>query len=120
MASTDEPEFNPPAIDAETGVAMDGDYPANIRLRAEALARDGKTSDPDGLIGDELIADAARRVKHDDADARAAANATPSLDWTKAKLIAHAEGLGLTIESDANKDAILADIHAASAASTGA
>ena len=119
MASTDEPESNPPAMD-ENGVAMDGEYPANIRLRAEALAREGVTTDPGGLVDDDTIGDAANRLAHEDADARAAAAAAPSLAWTKAKLVAHAEEMGLTVETDANKEAILANINAATAASTGA
>ena len=37
--------------------------PANHRLRAEALAAEGKRKDPDGLISDQLIADTAARLK---------------------------------------------------------
>lgn len=56
-------ETKPPAIDTETGVAMDGDFPHNHRLRAEALSRAGEESDPDGLVSDDLIADAGARME---------------------------------------------------------
>lgn len=63
-AATDEVETTaPPRRHEKTGVAMDGDYPHNHRLRAEALARDEKTEDPDGIISPELIADAKARLE---------------------------------------------------------
>jgi len=59
----DEPieETAPPVI-AKDGTAMDGKFPHNHRLRAEALAKAGRKSDPDGMIEDDLIADAAARL----------------------------------------------------------
>lgn len=57
-----EVETNPPALIEKTGVALVGDYPANHRLRAEALATAKLDKDPDGLITDDLIADAAKRL----------------------------------------------------------
>lgn len=68
-AETEIVETAPAATDKETGVALDGDYPHNHRLRAEAMARDELAEDPDGLISPELIADATRRLE---AEARAA------------------------------------------------
>lgn len=62
MAENNETETAPPAMDVETGVAMDGEFPHNHRLRAEALAKAGKATDPGGLISDELIADAKARL----------------------------------------------------------
>lgn len=47
----------------ENGVALEGEFPHNHRLRAEAIAAAGLTSDPAGIISDELIADNAARVK---------------------------------------------------------
>lgn len=58
-------EHGPPMIEADTGIALDGDYPVNHRLRAERLVAEGKTSDPGGVIGDELIADTATRMEGD-------------------------------------------------------
>lgn len=102
-------------INTETGVAFDGDYPANARLRAEALAADGKASDPTGIVSDELIAATADRVASEKAEAEAN---TPSLKWTRDDLAAEAARLGVTHETDANKAAILAAITAAPAAPT--
>lgn len=59
----------PPAMDAETGVAMDGEFPHNHRLRAEAMARAGVETDEAGVITDELIAETVERLKRDDAAA---------------------------------------------------
>lgn len=115
-------DTRPPVVDAATGVHMagaDGKYPLNHRLRAEAMAADGVTTDPDGLIGDDVIADAAKRLK---AEPKAEAVETPSLKWTRDKLVAHVEELraaGRTIgpiETDADKPTILALINAATAA----
>lgn len=54
---------NGPSTEPETGVALDGDYPLNHRLRAEALAAEGKSEDPGGLVSPELIADAGERME---------------------------------------------------------
>jgi hypothetical protein len=42
-----------------------------------------------------------------------AESATPSLAWTRAELLAHAADLGIEVETDANKAAILAAIEGA-------
>lgn len=115
-------DTRPPVVDEATGVHMagaEGKYPLNHRLRAEAMAAEGVTTDPDGLIGDDVIADAAKRLK---ADAKAAAIETPSLSWSRDKLLAHVDELRAAgrqiapIETDANKAAILDAINAATAA----
>jgi hypothetical protein len=65
-----EVETAPAEVDAETGVYMSGNYPLNDRLRAEALVGAKRTTDPDGLISDAMIADVADQMK-------AAADARP-------------------------------------------
>jgi hypothetical protein len=105
--------MNPPKTTSE-GVAVietpNGEYPVNHRLRAEAMARDGLTTDKDGRISDELIAATAERLDREEAG-------RPSMDWTRDKLVAFAAKLpGVTHESDANKRAILDAINAATAA----
>lgn len=72
MADEKPIETAPPAMNAETGVAMDGDYPHNHRLRAEALSRAGKEADPDGLVSDDVIADAGKRMEAADKAAKQA------------------------------------------------
>jgi len=113
-AATASPALN------EQGFAMHGDYPLNGRLRAEALATAGLETDPDGMIGDDLIADAAGRLERQrDEDARIAAEqekATPSLRWTREELAAEADRRRASYETDANKAAILDAINAAPSA----
>lgn len=72
MADKTETETLPPAMDAETGVAMDGEFPHNHRLRAEAMAAAGVETDEAGLISDELIADAKERLAREKAAAEKA------------------------------------------------
>lgn len=63
VTTTDEPEWSPPRVEKETGIAIDGDdLPVNHRLRAERLALDGKDSDPGGVVSNDLIADAGERL----------------------------------------------------------
>lgn len=56
-----------PPKTADDGNPLDGKWPHNHRLRAEALARAGKEKDPDGLIAPDLIADTAQRIADEDA-----------------------------------------------------
>lgn len=53
--SSEVVETQPPKVD-ENGVHYFGDYPANHRLRAEALRKARLKHDPDGLITPEMIA----------------------------------------------------------------
>lgn len=100
-----------PAMTAD-GVAMAGDYPLNHRLRAEALADAGKSTDPDGLIADDLIAATADRLTRERAD-------EPSMAWTRDRLAELAARTpGATFEEGANKRAILDAIKAAPTVST--
>lgn len=122
----DTPEITPEdalkarGIDAATGFATDGKWPVNGRLRAEAMAAAGETTDPDGIVSDELIAATKDRVEREVAEeerqrAQVETNA-PSLKWTKDELTAEAARRGALVETDANKAAILAAIEAAPAA----
>ena len=63
MPEVEKPDEQQPPKVTEAGVAIYGEYPANHRLRAEALAADGKDEDPDGIVAPELIADAGKRMK---------------------------------------------------------
>lgn len=54
-AAVDDVETKPQKVD-ENGVHYMGDYPANHRLRAEALRKARIKTDPDGLISPEMIA----------------------------------------------------------------
>lgn len=64
-------EWSPPKVREEDGVQLQGDsgLPANHRLRAEALVARGARSDPDGIISKELIADTAKRLQAEKAEA---------------------------------------------------
>ncbi len=107
-------DWTPPVYDTETGVAQRGAYPLNSRLRAEAIAQAGESEDPDGIVTPELIADAAIRL---DREAAEQADKTPSMSWTRDRLVAHAATVpGATFEGDANKAAILAAIEGATRA----
>lgn len=109
-------EFREAVVVRETGVAMHGEYPLNSRLRAEALAGDGKGEDPDKLVTPELIADAADRLAREKAEADKAAKAAPSMKWTEKALRDEADRLGVAVTADNDKADILAAIEAAPAA----
>lgn len=116
--ATDAPEWSPPVHDEKTNVAMQGGYPLNFRLRAEALAADGKATDPESLIEDDLIADAAGRLEREKKAADEAARNAPSMKWTEDKLRKHAATIpGLVIPDDYDKADILKAIESASGAS---
>lgn len=75
MADDNIDASKPPAVREGDGVAMNGSYPHNHRLRAEALVKAGRKSDPDKLITDELIEDTKTRLAaQTKADAKAAAD----------------------------------------------
>lgn len=59
---------------AKDGVAMNGRYPVNHRLRAEALAAADKAEDPDGIVSKEAISGAGKRLAR---KAKAEAKAAP-------------------------------------------
>jgi hypothetical protein len=83
----------PPVIRPVDGVAMQGDYPLNSRLRAEALAAAGVDRDPEALVTAELIADAKERMAN---LTKAAADAQTRVDAANADI---AEGK--TLDEDA-------------------
>jgi hypothetical protein len=56
-----------PKVDEKTGAPMDGQWPHNHRLRAEAMAKAGLDKDPDGMIPPALILDAAERIAAEEA-----------------------------------------------------
>jgi len=102
-------------VDPATGFAITGDYPTNGRLRAEALARDGVTTDEGGIVSDDLIAATKDRLDRERAEEeraeaerqRTEAAETPTLRWDRDRLVAAAEKRGLVVETDANKPTIL-------------
>ncbi len=55
-------DWSPQAAN-EDGIYMTGDYPTNHRLRAEALSKARRKSDPDGIIDEDLIASTSDRLK---------------------------------------------------------
>jgi len=62
----DEPTTTqPPALQEGTGFTMHGLYPLNHRLRAQAIAKARRKSDPDGLISDDEIAAASDQLARD-------------------------------------------------------
>lgn len=84
-----------PATREGDGVALHGDYPLNHRLRAEALAKDGKTTDPDNMVSDELIVDAGERMKRLEA-ARDEAESLEGRRKAELEEIAATEGVDLS------------------------
>lgn len=95
------PEKNAPAADVATkppltakdGTAMNGLYPLNNRLRAEALANEGKTEDPDGIIEPDVIASTGERLEREakaakDAEDAAAAEQAEAEKAAEAQRIA--------------------------------
>ncbi|MBA2718521.1 MAG: hypothetical protein H0U52_04630 [Chloroflexi bacterium] len=115
-------EHGPPAIEADTGIALDGDYPVNHRLRAERLVAEGKTSDPGGVISDELIAGTVTRMegeKRAEAERLAdeeAANPPIRANMKTADLIKIAEAQGIDISSAENNEQRVEMIDAARSA----
>jgi len=115
----DTPQTQPPAVDEATGFALQGGFPLNARLRAEALADAGKTTDPEGLVDEDLIASTGERLIAERADAaKAEADATPSMDWTKERLLDEAATRQIPVEGNATKAQILDAINAGPPAST--
>lgn len=114
MADETPTETAPPAIIAETGVAMDGDYPHNHRLRAEALAKAGEASDPDGIVTDELIADAGERIEREEE-----ANSVDGRSKSELETMAAAEGVDLSeAKNNGERAKLIEQARAESATST--
>lgn len=124
--ATDQAEAAPalaPAVAelADQGFAIQGAFPANHRLRAEALVAAGLASDPDGIVADDLVTDARDRIAADAAEleARQDAERKDANQFKGARLpklveLAAAEGAALTNAED--RDQVIADILAARAA----
>jgi hypothetical protein len=102
--------WSPQKIVPETGVALEGDYPANHRLRAEALSDAGLDADPDGIVSDELIADAGKRIagerKYAEEVAAQRDKAFPPVhaNMKTAELEKIGSGHGLDLSTAANND----------------
>jgi hypothetical protein len=106
---------------ADQGFAIQGQFPANHRLRAEALVAANLTSDPDGIIPDDLVTDARDRIaadaaalKEQQAAERKDAGEFKGVKLPKLVELANAEGIALTAPDD--RDAVIVDIVAARAA----
>jgi hypothetical protein len=117
--ATDKVEAAAPEISgrnaelAEQGFAMHGAYPLNHRLRAEALVDAGISSDPDGLIGDDLIVDTRDRVA---AEAAALVAAKRELsDMKVAELRDLAVERGVNVEPNATKADLISALQPAAA-----
>jgi len=96
--------WTPPATNEE-GHALEGEYPHNRRLRAEALAKAGKTTDPDGIVTDELIAETADRLEREDRAAEEeAAASTPTMDMTRDEIDAIGARMDPPIDTTKAKD----------------
>jgi hypothetical protein len=106
---------------------MMGDLPVNGRLRAEALARSGATTDERGIVSDELIAATKDRLEREDAEAerlaeearkaeaqRPAVSTRLSLD----KLKEIAAGENVAVGENPDKSTLVDAIEAARAANT--
>src|SRR5215213_4226322 len=120
----EEPEFSPPAIEADTGIALDGEYPINHRLRAERLVRKGEESDPDGVISDELVANTKGRLEAEDRAAEVLKaeeeerNPPVRANMKTADLDKIAEAQGIDLSAAANNEDRVSLIEAARAAGT--
>lgn len=84
----------------EGGVELAGEWPLNHRLRAEAMATAGVTTDPDGLIDDALIVDAGERLAADAKAAKANQPKSPSR-MSRAELDAEMARLEITAPEEA-------------------
>lgn len=106
-----------PALDdfsqklADNGFAMADGFPLNHRLRGEALVAAGLAEDPAGHVTPDFIADTADRLdaeRRDAAEREAEAEAnTPSMGWTRDRLVEEAGRRGVAIPSNADKRAIV-------------
>jgi hypothetical protein len=89
------PDWLPQEQRKEDGVHLTGkaSLPTNHRLRAEALALAGETMDPDGIIGDHLIADTAERLSLEAAAAGPVDKPLAEQSFAELKATAKAEGV---------------------------
>lgn len=63
VAEAPAPKDWAPATVTQDGVHLHGEFPVNHRLRAEAIVKKGRKTDPDGLITEDFIAETAKRLK---------------------------------------------------------
>lgn len=131
MAETTDEQAPAVALDPFTaelaghGFAIADGYPANHRLRAEALAKAGKDADPAGHITSDLIAATKDRLEAEAADAKAAEAAENDAATAEARRLRSmkvddlrqlAANEQVAVEGDANKSTIVDAIEAARAA----
>jgi hypothetical protein len=117
-------ELDPMTADlAARGFGVVDNYPANHRLRAEALFADGQTVDPANHVTPEFIAETGERVTAERAEAERAEKAArveaPKIGWTRDRLVAAANDVGIVVDVDMDKAAILAAIKAVPAGNEG-
>lgn len=104
-------DWSPAKVDEETGIALDGhDLPLNHRLRAEALADAGETSDPADTVSPELIADAADRLER---ERRATPPVSANMKVKDLETIASREGVDISgAKNNAERVAMIEDARA--------
>jgi len=118
------PDLDPMTADlAERGFGVVDRWPANHRLRAEALFAAGEKADPSNYVTPEFIAETGARVTFEQSEAERAEKAAkaeaPKLGWSRDKLVDAATAAGITVTDDMDKAAILAAIKAAPAGNEG-
>lgn len=103
----------------EAGFPLVGGYPLNSRLRSEALAQAGVTTDPDGIVSDEHIAATGAQLEAvAKAEAAAESEDRLSVRMARDKLIEIATAEGVAFEPDATKASLVDAITARRAANT--
>ncbi len=113
-AEHDDTEYQPPEVDEATGVSLHKGLPVNRRLRAEALVAAGETTDPEGMVDDDTIADTAKRLAGEETEAEKADRALDRMSEKRLREIVTAEGV--SVEGDADKPTIRNAIRAHRAA----
>lgn len=98
---------------AVQGFGLQDGYPANLLLRAEALARENIAADPSEIVTPADIDQAEVYIAQDEADAAEEAAATPSMSWTRDVLAGYATDHGIAFADTATKQEILDAINAA-------
>lgn len=108
--------FRAQGIDPATGFATDGEWPINLRLRAEAMAAAGVSTDPQSLVSDELIASTKDRLAAEERERIQADKTAPTIKWSRDRLVEAAAKVGVVTTDEMDKATILAAIEAAPAA----
>jgi len=104
-------EILPPATN-DQGFALLDAYPLNLRLRAEALVKDGKETDDAGLVSDDDIAATKVRLDAEEAERHPAVNKR----MKRAEVVGIAQAEGIEVADDDTVSTIVDKIEAARAA----